>query len=191
MGHEKPAQAYLTNFEVVKNSTAKALNHTHSYDTIEREQTSPIPQGAFMRKMVLRESAQPNPKKHLSTEERAQLNTIIDLLIPADESFPAPSSLHVLDEILLHLPPEKTCYKLSVLDHNCLQSFLSDLNYSAGGNFCRATPEEQHRLLRLFELRDPAIFQSFWALAYHTYYTRLAMQPTSSPTNTSSSLSIR
>jgi hypothetical protein len=34
MGHEKPAQAYLTNFEGEKNSTAKALNHTHSYDTI-------------------------------------------------------------------------------------------------------------------------------------------------------------
>lgn len=146
-----------------------------------------------MRKTVLRASALHNPQKHLSTEERAQLNTIIDLLIPADDHFPAPSSLHVLDEILQHLPPEKTYYRLSVLDLSCLQSLLVDLNFSAGGNFCLATPEEQHRLLRLFELQDPAIFQSFWALVYHTYYTRLAMlNLMASPPNTSSStVSIR
>ena len=94
----------------------------------------------------------------LSYEERAQLDTIIDLLIPADEDFPPPSSLHLLDDFLLHLLPR----------------ILRDLNTSAGGRFCSVSVEKQQTLLHHLERREPALFQALWALANHSYYKQLA-----------------
>jgi hypothetical protein len=113
-----------------------------------------------------------NAINKLSHEEKAQLNTIIDLLIPSDENFPPPSSLHLIDEFLFHLSPR---YTSRMLDVKRLRAVLHDFNISAGGNFCKASLENQHILLRRLERHDPAVFQEIWNLANHSYYTRLAI----------------
>lgn len=132
-----------------------------------------------------------SPKKHaieLSLDERRQLNTIIDLLIPSDQNFPAPSSLHLIDEFLQHLLPSRDNKRGLVLNEQRLHAVLHDLNVSAGGNFCHVSAEKQQALLRHLEQREPAIFQALWALANHGYYTRLAIQAV--PTNSPASLSL-
>ena len=107
----------------------------------------------------------------LSFEERRQLNTIIDLLIPSDQDFPPPSSLHLIDEVLQHLLPGAGL----MLSEKHLRTVLRDLNVSADGNFCHVSTEKQQTLLRHLEHRQPAIFQALWTLANHRYYTRLAI----------------
>jgi len=127
------------------------------------------------------EMLQLKPKVHkktieLSCEEQAQLNTIIDLLIPSDKDFPPPSSLHLIDELLYHLrstPEHKATLTLSV---HRLRAVLQELNIAAGGNFCQASPEKQDALLRLLEYQDLAFFQTLWTLVNHTYYKLLATQ---------------
>ena len=113
----------------------------------------------------------------LSNEERAQLNTIIDLLIPSDKDFPPPSSLHLIDEFLHYLLPDKEHTTTLMLSEKRLRTVLRDLNASAGGNFCSASREKQHAILHHLERRDPAFFQSLWTLANHGYYTHLARHP--------------
>ena len=110
----------------------------------------------------------------LSYEERAQLDTIIDLLIPADEDFPPPSSLHLLDDFLLHLLPRIDNSTTRMLNAKRLRSVLRDLNTSAGGRFCSVSVEKQQTLLHHLERREPALFQALWALANHSYYKQLA-----------------
>ena len=112
----------------------------------------------------------------LSFEERRQLNTIIDLLIPSDQDFPPPSSLHLIDEVLQHLLPGMGNKSALVLNEKRLHTVMRELNTSAGGNFCHVSAEKQQVLLRLLEQREPAIFQALWALANHSYYTHLAIQ---------------
>jgi Gluconate 2-dehydrogenase subunit 3 len=107
----------------------------------------------------------------LSVEERRQLNTIIDLLIPSDQDFPPPSSLHLIDEVLQHLLPGAGL----MLNEKHLRAVMRDLNASAGGNFCHISMETQQALLRHLEQREPATFQALWTLANHSYYTRLAI----------------
>jgi hypothetical protein len=116
----------------------------------------------------------------LSHEERSQLNTMIDLLIPADDLFPPPSSLELLDELLIHLRPG-TRYRLPrMLDVKRLRAVLHELNISAGGNFCQASSEKQQELLHSLEQHNPALFQELWTLITHSYYKRLAIrQPVS------------
>lgn len=119
----------------------------------------------------------PPPRKQkieLSLEERAQLNTIIDLLIPSDKDFPPPSSLHLIDELLHHLLPRTGRKAPLLLSEMRLRSALKELNLSAGGDFCQASSEKQQYLLHYLEQRDPAFFQSFWTLVNHSYYTSLA-----------------
>ncbi len=111
-----------------------------------------------------------------SYEERAQLNAIIDLLIPADENFPPPSSLHLLDEFLHYLLPHTANESRLMLNETRLRSVLRDLNASAGGSFCKASVEKQQALLRRLERSDPAFFQELWTLANHSYYTQLAIR---------------
>jgi len=113
-------------------------------------------------------------KIELSQEERAQLNTIIDLLIPSDQDFPPPSSLHLIDELLHHLLPRRENKATMMLSEKRLRSALKELNLSAGGDFRYASLEKQQYLLRHLEKRDPAFFQSFWTLINHSYYTLLA-----------------
>ena len=113
-------------------------------------------------------------KIELSAIERAQLNTIIDLLIPSDQDFPAPSSLPLIDEFLHHLQPKAEHKATLMLNEKRLRTALHELNVSAGGNFCQASPEKQQSLLRLLEKRDPAFFQALWTLVNHSYYTMLA-----------------
>jgi hypothetical protein len=110
----------------------------------------------------------------LSNEERAQLNIIIDLLIPSDKDFPPPSSLHVIDKFLHYLLPDKAHMTTFMLSVKRLRTVLRDLNASAGGNFCSASTEKQHAILQHLERHDPAFFQSLWTLANHSYYTHLA-----------------
>ena len=110
----------------------------------------------------------------LSYEERMQLNTIIDLLIPSDEDFPPPSSLHLIDEFLYHLLPAVDNSTTKMLNAKRLRIVLHDLNLSAGGRFCSASLEKQQGLLRLLERREPAIYQALWALASHSYYKQLS-----------------
>ncbi len=110
----------------------------------------------------------------LSYEERTQLNTIIDLLIPSDEDFPPPSSLHLIDEFLHHLLPSIDNSTTRMLNAKRLRSVLRDLNISAGGRFCSASVEKQQTLLRLLERREPALYQALWTLANHSYYKQLA-----------------
>jgi hypothetical protein len=119
----------------------------------------------------------PPPRKQkieLSLEERAQLNTIIDLLIPSDKDFPPPSSLHMIDKLLYHLLPRAGRKTPLLLSEIRLRSALKELNLSAGGDFCQASRERQQYLLHYLEKRDPAFFQSFWTLVNHSYYTSLA-----------------
>jgi hypothetical protein len=113
----------------------------------------------------------------LSNEERAQLNTIIDLLIPSDKDFPPPSSLHLIDEFLRYLLPDKEHTTTLMLSEKRLRTVLRDLNASAGGNFCSASREKQRAILHHLERRDPAFFQSLWTLANHGYYAHLARHP--------------
>jgi hypothetical protein len=112
----------------------------------------------------------------LSFDERRQLDTIIDLLIPSDQDFPPPSSLHLIDEVLQHLLPGAGNKGGLMLSEKRLRAVMHELNTSAGGNFCHVTTEKQQVLLRLLEQREPAIFQALWTLANHSYYTRLAIQ---------------
>lgn len=113
-------------------------------------------------------------KIELSIEERAQLNTIIDLLIPSDKDFPPPSSLELVDEFLHYLRP-KAAHKMTLmLNEKRLRTALKELNLSAGGNFCLANTEKQQSLLRHLEQRDPAFFQALWTLVNHSYYAMLA-----------------
>ncbi len=119
------------------------------------------------------------PRKHmqaieLSYEERMELNTIIDLLIPSDDNFPPPSTLHLIDEFLYHLLPAVDNSTTKMLNAKRLRIVLRDLNTSAGGRFCSASVEKQQTLLRLLERREPAIYQALWTLANHSYYKQLA-----------------
>ena len=111
-----------------------------------------------------------------SHEERVQLDTIIDLLIPSDDNFPAPSSLPLIDVLLRHLLPSTENETSLMLNQQCLRTVLRDLNSAAGGCFCKANLEKQQILLKQLERKDPAFFQTLWTLANHSYYTHLATQ---------------
>jgi hypothetical protein len=116
------------------------------------------------------------PAIELSPEERAELNTIIDLLIPADADFPPPSSLHLIDRFLHYLCVDQSRYPTLCLTIQRLRSVLRDLNLAADGNFCNARPELQQKILWQLEQRDPAFFQALWTLVNHSYYALLAMR---------------
>jgi hypothetical protein len=113
-------------------------------------------------------------KIELSIEERTQLNAIIDLLIPSDQDFPPPSSLQLVDKLLNHLKTKDECKVALMINEQCLHNALVELNSSAGGNFCQASPEKQQSLLHNLEHHDPAFFQSLWTLVNHCYYALLA-----------------
>lgn len=113
-------------------------------------------------------------KIELSIEERAQLNTIIDLLIPSDHEFPPPSSLHLVDELLRHLKPKHECKGALMLNERQLHRTLAELNALAGGSFCQISSDKQQRLLKHLEYHNPAFFQSLWTLVNHSYYSLLA-----------------
>lgn len=127
-----------------------------------------------MRETILRVSPPRSQKIELSPEERTQLNAFIDLLIPSDKDFPPPSSLHLIDAFLNHLSPSKNDKMPLLLSEQRLRTALRELNASADGNFCGVSLERQHVILRHFERRDPALFQTLWTLANHSYYSRLA-----------------
>jgi hypothetical protein len=127
-----------------------------------------------MNKILQRKPAPKNPIAELTHEEKAQLNTIIDLLIPSDEYFPPPSSLHLIDEFLLHFSP-RVEYTPRMLNLQQLRNVLYELNNAAEGCFCKASPEKQQKLLRSLEQRNPALFQELWTLVNHSYYARMAM----------------
>ena len=110
----------------------------------------------------------------LNQDEQAQLNTIIDLLIPADENFPPPSSLHVIDEFLYQYFPEREHTANLKFNEQRLRGLLHNLNSAADGNFCMAGTEKQQALLKHLEHHDPAFFQELWMLANHSYYTLMA-----------------
>jgi hypothetical protein len=140
-----------------------------------KEASSSFPiQEHFMSEMMLRVSPSRNHKIDLSHEERTQLNAVIDLLIPSDKDFPPPSSLHLIDAFLNHLSTSKYDRVSLLLSEKLLRTTLRELNALADGNFCGASSERQHAILRHFEQRDPALFQTLWTLANHSYYSRLA-----------------
>src|SRR5436305_15326510 len=98
-------------------------------------------------------------RKHtieLSFDERTQLNAIIDLLIPSDKDFPPPSSLHLIDVFLRQLHPTAEYRATLMLNEHRLRTTLKELNVSAGGNFCKANIEKQHRLLLALEHQEQA-----------------------------------
>jgi hypothetical protein len=134
----------------------------------------PYSRGVFMSEMLqLRPTVRKKPIE-LSHEERAQLNTIIDLLIPSDNDFPPPSSLHLVDELLHHLRSTGEYKATLTLSEHRLRGVLQELNIAAGGNFCQTSHEKQLTLLRLLEYQDLAFFQTLWTLVNHTYYKLLA-----------------
>ncbi len=110
----------------------------------------------------------------LSYEERAVLNSVIDLIIPADEHFPPPSSLHLIDNLLHHLIPDAANHINLVLNEKRLHCLLHDLNAAADGDFCKLSLEAQKWLLNRLEKREPVIFQALWTLVNHSYYAHLA-----------------
>lgn len=127
-----------------------------------------------MNKRVLHVQRPPRQTIVLSAEERILLNTVIDLLIPSDEEFPPPSSLHLLDEFIRSLVPSNASKTTLMLNERRLNAMFRDLNMEAGGSFCSANIETQERLLKRLEQREPAFYQELWTLANHSYYTRLA-----------------
>lgn len=128
-----------------------------------------------MTDVVLRVPASRQPEAYkLSREERSQLNAIMDLLIPADDVFPPPSSLNLIDEIIPYLAPTRFNKASLVFSIEQLRAVLRDMNRAARGSFCTASRELQHMLLRQLEQRDPAFFQALWNLTNHSYYTRMA-----------------
>jgi len=127
-----------------------------------------------MNETILRVVPPRTQKIELSSDERSQLNAFIDLLIPSDKDFPPPSSLHLLDAFLTHLLPTKADRMSLLLSEKRLRTALRELNAAADGNFCGVDSERQHAILRHFERRDPALFQTLWTLANHSYYSRLA-----------------
>lgn len=127
-----------------------------------------------MNDMVMRAHALRKQTIELSQEERVELNTIIDLLIPSNEDFPPPSSLSLIDEFLHHLTPDRPQKTALALNAQRLHAVLRELNTAAGGCFCDASPAAQHTLLRQLEQREPALFQALWTLANHSYYKHLA-----------------
>jgi hypothetical protein len=127
-----------------------------------------------MNNMILREPPTRKQQIELSLEERNQLNTFIDLLIPADKDFPPPSSLHLIDTFLTYLAPGKTDKMSLLVSEKRLRTALRDLNTSADGNFCGVSAERQQTILKHFARREPALFQTLLTLANHSYYSRLA-----------------
>ncbi len=127
-----------------------------------------------MSEMMLRVLPPRTRKIELSPDERTQLNAFIDLLIPSDKDFPPPSSLHLIDTFLNHLSISKYDKMSLLLSEKRLRTALRDLNVSADGNFCGASLERQHAIVRHFEQREPALFQTLWTLANHSYYSCLA-----------------
>jgi hypothetical protein len=123
---------------------------------------------------MLRLSSTRKQSIELSSEERSQLNVIIDLLIPSDKDFPPPSSLDLVDDLLRHPHSNAELYPTLMLNMRRLRTVLQDLNASAGGNFCKTTEEQQHKLLHHLERHDPAFFQTLWTLVNHSYYKQLA-----------------
>lgn len=115
-------------------------------------------------------------KIDLNYEERALLNTVIDLLIPSDEEFPPPSSLQLIDDLLSHLQPNVKDNTKLVLSEQRLRAMLHNLNGLANSNFCHSSLEQQQRLLDHLERSEPALFQALWSLVNHSYYTHLAKQ---------------
>jgi hypothetical protein len=136
--------------------------------------TSQFLEEPLMSDTTLRMSTSKKQVIEFSHEERTQLDTIIDLLIPSDADFPPPSSLHLIDEFLLHLLPRIDNSTTRMLNAKRLRSVLRDLNASAGGRFCSVSVEKQQTLLHHLERREPALFQALWALANHSYYKQLA-----------------
>src|SRR5258708_15076798 len=122
-----------------------------------------------MSEMILRKPLLRKQMIELNDEEQAQVNTIIDLLIPSDENFPPPSSLHLIDDFLGSLIPSSVNKATLLLNEKRLRSLLRELNDSANGNFCSASPDKQQRLLQHFERREPALFQDLWTSVTHTY----------------------
>lgn len=116
------------------------------------------------------------PMITLSHEERMELTTVVDLLIPSDEEFPPPSSLHLLDEFIRRLAPGSASKTTLMLNEKRLRMMLHDLNQQADGSFCSAALEQQQRILKQYEQREPAFFQELWTLVNHSYYTRMATQ---------------
>src|SRR5260370_18149011 len=96
----------------------------------------------------------------LSHEEQAQLNTIIDLLIPSDKDFPPPSSLYLVDELLHHLRSTGERKATLTLTEHRLRAVLQEINIAAGGKFCQPSPENQPTMLRLLQSQDLAVFQT-------------------------------
>ncbi len=127
-----------------------------------------------MNKTILRVSPSRNRTIELSPEEYTQLNAFIDLLIPSDKDFPPPSSLHLIDAFLMHLSSNKADRMSLLLSEKRLRLALRELNALADGNLCAVSAERQQAILRQFEHRDPALFQTLWTLANHSYYSRLA-----------------
>jgi hypothetical protein len=111
----------------------------------------------------------------LTPEEKTLLNTVIDLMIPADDQFPPPSSLHLIDELLRHLRPSIASHINLMLNEQRLRNILSNLNHAADGNFCKRSQEEQKLLLNDLEYQDPVSFQALWTLVNHSYYAHLAI----------------
>jgi hypothetical protein len=111
----------------------------------------------------------------LTRAERIQLIRVIDLLIPSDNDFPPPSSLHLIDTILHHLDSHRSRSSTLFLDTTKLCTALREMNTLANGNFCHASLEQQHSIIRTIEQRYPALFQTLWTLTNHSYYSQIAL----------------
>jgi len=132
-----------------------------------------------MNKILQHKSAPKSSIAELTREEEAQLNMIIDLLIPSDEHFPPPSSLDLIDEFLHHCS-SRVEYSPRMLNLKQLRSIFDQLNIAAGGRFCKASADKQQASLKSLEQHDPALFQELWTLVNHSYYTRMAVYSSAS-----------
>src|SRR5689334_19402423 len=107
---------------------AKGRGILVQFSEIEKLQNNLYSRGVSMSEMLqVRPMVRKKPIE-LSYEERAQLNTIIDLLIPSDNDFPPPSSLHLVDELLHHLRSTGQHKATLTLSEHRLRAVLQELN---------------------------------------------------------------
>lgn len=100
----------------------------------------------------------------LDPDERRVLAAALDALLPAEGSFPWPSTTGVIDDFIIPRVPHAGDGWLPYpgLDATSLKAILARL----------ATSSDMTAALAQLEREDPALFVAFWRLAVYGYYSR-------------------
>jgi hypothetical protein len=103
----------------------------------------------------------------LTSGEVRVLNTLLDALIPLDDSFPSPSSVHVVEHFVANALAEGSPVTPGLMP---TEEFLSRIDeLEAATSFENGTAVQT---LERLEVSDPPFFRHLLILAYHGYYSR-------------------